>query len=65
MKFDGIRRVTGGRRMVTDPFNKVEVTNNIYALGDTCIQSWIWIFQMVIRKWRKLLSTRFKSCQKF
>jgi NADH:ubiquinone reductase (H+-translocating) len=27
-----------GRRMLTDPFNKVLNTNNIYSIGDTCIQ---------------------------
>ena len=27
-----------GRRMATDAFNKVNATENIYAIGDTCIQ---------------------------
>jgi NADH dehydrogenase len=27
-----------GRRMATDAFNKVNGTENIYAIGDTCIQ---------------------------
>jgi len=27
-----------GRRMATDAFNKVHATENIYAIGDTCIQ---------------------------
>lgn len=28
-----------GRRMATDAFNKVNATDNIYAIGDTCIQT--------------------------
>lgn len=28
-----------GKRMATDAFNKVEGTENIYAIGDTCIQT--------------------------
>jgi NADH dehydrogenase len=27
-----------GKRMTTDAYNKVNATNNIYAIGDTCIQ---------------------------
>ncbi|GEL11800.1 NADH dehydrogenase [Flavobacterium glycines] len=27
-----------GKRLKTDPFNKIEGTANIYAIGDTCIQ---------------------------
>jgi NADH dehydrogenase len=39
-EFEGIPAESYGRgkRMVTDAFNKVIVTNNIYAIGDTCIQ---------------------------
>jgi NADH dehydrogenase len=41
MKFDGLPEESygKGRRMITDQYNKLEGTNNIYALGDTCIQS--------------------------
>jgi NADH dehydrogenase len=28
-----------GRRMIVDQFNKVQSTGNIYAIGDTCIQT--------------------------
>ncbi len=40
MKFDGIPEESYGRgkRMMTDEFNKINGTQNIYALGDTCIQ---------------------------
>jgi NADH dehydrogenase len=27
-----------GKRLTTDPFNKINGTDNIYAIGDTCIQ---------------------------
>lgn len=39
-EFEGIPAESYGRgkRMVTDAFNKVNATNNIYAIGDTCIQ---------------------------
>ncbi|NRT14765.1 NADH dehydrogenase [Flavobacterium sp. 28A] len=39
--FEGIPTESYGRgkRMVTDAFNKVNATNNIYAIGDTCIQT--------------------------
>ncbi len=39
--FDGIAKESygRGRRMIVDAYNKVEGTNNIYALGDTCIQT--------------------------
>jgi NADH dehydrogenase len=39
--FDGIAKECygRGRRMIVDAYNKVEGTTNIYALGDTCIQS--------------------------
>ncbi|MEZ7504938.1 NAD(P)/FAD-dependent oxidoreductase [Flavobacterium sp. Arc2] len=38
--FDGIPTESYGRgkRMATDAFNKVNGTDNIYAIGDTCIQ---------------------------
>lgn len=38
--FDGIPAESygRGRRMTTDAFNKVNGTENIYAIGDTCIQ---------------------------
>ena len=38
--FDGIPEESYGRskRMATDAFNKVNGTQNIYAIGDTCIQ---------------------------
>ncbi|NGY36951.1 NAD(P)/FAD-dependent oxidoreductase [Flavobacterium sp. XN-5] len=38
--FDGIPAESygRGRRMATDAFNKVNGTENIYAIGDTCIQ---------------------------
>jgi NADH dehydrogenase len=38
--FEGIPQESYGRggRMVTDEFNKVAGTSNIYAIGDTCIQ---------------------------
>jgi NADH dehydrogenase FAD-containing subunit len=37
--FDGIpTKVTVEKRMATDAFNKVNGTENIYAIGDTCIQ---------------------------
>ena len=38
--FDGIPEESYGRgkRMATDAFNKVNGTENIYAIGDTCIQ---------------------------
>ena len=28
-----------GRRLMVDEYNKIKGTNNIYAIGDTCIQS--------------------------
>ena len=39
-EFEGIPAESYGRgkRMVTDAFNKVNGTENIYAIGDTCIQ---------------------------
>ncbi|MGQ7947737.1 NAD(P)/FAD-dependent oxidoreductase [Flavobacterium sp. WC2509] len=39
-EFEGIPAESYGRgkRMATDAFNKVNATNNIYAIGDTCIQ---------------------------
>jgi NADH dehydrogenase len=39
-EFEGIPVESYGRgkRMVTDAFNKVNATENIYAIGDTCIQ---------------------------
>ncbi|NRS87533.1 NADH dehydrogenase [Flavobacterium sp. 7E] len=39
--FEGIPTESYGRgkRMATDAFNKVNATNNIYAIGDTCIQT--------------------------
>jgi len=39
-EFEGIPAESYGRgkRMATDPFNKVNATDNIYAIGDTCIQ---------------------------
>ena len=39
-KFDGIPEESYGRgqRFAVDAFNKVNGTNNVYALGDTCIQ---------------------------
>ena len=39
--FEGIPAESYGRgkRMIVDAFNKVENTNNIYAIGDTCIQT--------------------------
>jgi NADH dehydrogenase len=39
--FDGIERESygRGRRMIVDAYNKVAGTENIYALGDTCIQN--------------------------
>ena len=38
--FEGIPTDSYGRgkRMITDAFNKVNATQNIYAIGDTCIQ---------------------------
>ena len=38
--FEGIPAESYGRgkRMTTDAFNKVNATQNIYAIGDTCIQ---------------------------
>ncbi|WP_304199728.1 NAD(P)/FAD-dependent oxidoreductase [Flavobacterium alvei] len=38
--FEGIPTESYGRgkRMLTDAFNKVNATENIYAIGDTCIQ---------------------------
>ncbi len=38
--FDGIPAESYGRgkRMLTDPFNKVQGTQNIWAIGDTCLQ---------------------------
>jgi NADH:ubiquinone reductase (H+-translocating) len=40
MKFEGIPEESYGRgkRMLTDAYNKLNGTQNIYALGDTCIQ---------------------------
>jgi NADH dehydrogenase len=40
VKFEGIPDESYGRgkRMTTDAFNKINGTQNIYALGDTCIQ---------------------------
>lgn len=39
-KFDGIPEESYGRgkRMITDEFNKVKTTENIFAIGDTCIE---------------------------
>lgn len=39
-EFEGIPKESYGRgkRMLTDAFNKVKETENIYAIGDTCIQ---------------------------
>ena len=39
--FDGIEKASygRGRRMLVDAYNKVEGTQNIYALGDTCLQT--------------------------
>jgi NADH dehydrogenase len=39
-EFEGIPAESYGRgkRMATDAFNKVNTTDNIYAIGDTCIQ---------------------------
>ena len=39
-EFEGIPKESYGRskRMVTDAYNKVTGTDNIYAIGDTCIQ---------------------------
>ena len=39
-EFEGISAESYGRgkRMATDGFNKVNTTENIYAIGDTCIQ---------------------------
>ncbi|MGN7203891.1 NAD(P)/FAD-dependent oxidoreductase [Pedobacter sp. SAFR-022] len=39
--FDGIEKESygRGRRMLVDAFNKVDGTQNIYALGDTCLQT--------------------------
>ena len=39
-EFEGIPTESYGRgkRLATDPFNKVNGTENIYAIGDTCIQ---------------------------
>lgn len=41
MVFEGIPAESygRGRRMLTDAFNKVKGTANIYAIGDTCLQS--------------------------
>lgn len=40
-EFEGIPPESYGRgkRMATDPYNKVNATVNIYAIGDTCIQT--------------------------
>lgn len=39
--FEGIEKESygRGRRMLVDAYNKVEGTQNIYALGDTCLQT--------------------------
>lgn len=39
--FEGIERESygRGRRMLVDAYNKVQGTKNIYALGDTCLQT--------------------------
>jgi len=39
--FDGIAAESygRGRRLAVDAYNKVNLTNNIYAIGDTCIQT--------------------------
>jgi NADH dehydrogenase len=39
--FDGIEKESygRGRRMLVDAYNKVQGTQNIYALGDTCLQT--------------------------
>jgi NADH dehydrogenase len=39
--FDGIAKESYGRgkRMLVDEFNKVQGTRNIYAIGDTCLQT--------------------------
>jgi len=41
MMFDGIPPISYGksRRMLTDPFNKVVDLEDIYAIGDTCMQT--------------------------
>ncbi len=41
MMFDGIPPISYGkaRRMLTDPFNKVVGLEDIYAIGDTCMQT--------------------------
>lgn len=41
MVFEGIPKESYGRgkRMIADPFNKVTGVEDIYAIGDTCIQS--------------------------
>jgi len=39
--FDGlaVESYGRGRRLAVDAYNKVNLTNNIYAIGDTCIQT--------------------------
>jgi NADH dehydrogenase len=39
--FDGLPKESYGRgkRMLTDEYNKVQGTQNIYAIGDTCLQT--------------------------
>ena len=39
--FDGLTKETygRGRRMLVDEYNKVQGTQNIYAIGDTCLQT--------------------------
>ena len=41
MMFEGIPKESYGRgkRMITDPFNKVTGVEDIFAIGDTCIQT--------------------------
>ena len=41
MVFEGIPKESYGRgkRMIADPFNKVTGVEDIYAIGDTCIQT--------------------------
>jgi NADH dehydrogenase len=36
--FEGIPQKVWSRKTATDAFNKVNGTENIYAIGDTCIQ---------------------------
>ncbi len=53
--FDGIATESYGRgkRMIVDEFNKAAGTQNIYAIGDTCIQSTDLLFLTGTHNWRK------------